>query len=215
MAQTKLDLKKSALIAGCVSALFALAAFCVALFGKRHITGLWFIALLCNGLYFCLARPYFATGEYKLQKTDNLLYWIFGAALLALVFPQSSWLAIILMALSAISCYIVVYADKVLEPKEYALALVGLAAAIYAVFGLLDAISSPAGSGFFAWLYRVLVSACLVGSAIFIVNDHLTDTDKNNIKDKAREVVSEVKDNAEELAEKISGKKAPEKEENE
>ncbi|MBQ1618221.1 MAG: hypothetical protein II095_01660 [Bacteroidales bacterium] len=199
MSESRIDLKKVAIIAGCASAVFSLIAFCSALFirGGGKCVPMWFLSTLCIGLYFCVARPYSATGSYKLQKADNLLYWIFGAALLALLFRQSSWLAIILMILSAIACYIVVFADKKLEPKEYTLALVGAAAAIYAVFGILDAV----GAGVFGFFARVLVSAALVLSAIFLVNDHLSEKEKELIKDKAqlvtdkaKELVGEVKD---------------------
>lgn len=207
MAENKMDLRKVAIIAGCVSAVFSLTAFIAALFTKNGgiCVSMWFASMLCIGLYFCLARPYFSTGAYKLDKADNLLYLIFGAALVALLFRQFSVLPIVLMALSAVACYIVVFADKKLEPKEYTLALVGLAAAIYAVFGILNF-----GGSAFGFLGRVLVSAALVLSAIFLVNDHLSDEDKDLIKekvkeagDKAKEVADNVSEKAKEMAEDV------------
>ena len=207
MAENKMDLRKVAIIAGCVSAVFSLTAFIAALFTKNGgiCVSMWFASMLCIGLYFCLARPYFSTGAYKLDKADNLLYLIFGAALVALLFRQFSVLPIVLMALSAVACYIVVFADKKLEPKEYTLALVGLAAAIYAVFGILNF-----GGSAFGFLGRVLVSAALVLSAIFLVNDHLSDNDREIIKekvkeagDKAKEVADNVSEKAKEMAEDV------------
>ena len=202
MATSKLDLKKVAVIAGCVSAVFSLAAFCAALFFKgKSCETLWFLSTLCIGLYFCVARPYFATGTYKLEKADNLLYWVFGAALVALLFSKSPWLSIILMALSAIACYIIVFADKKLEPKEYTLALVGLAACIYALFGILQAV----GAGVFGFFANVLVSAALVLAAIFLVNDHLSEKDKEFIKEKTQDVTEKAKEVANEVAENAKG----------
>ena len=210
MAENKMDLRKVAIIAGCVSAVFSLTAFIAALFTKNGgiCVSMWFASMLCIGLYFCLARPYFSTGAYKLDKADNLLYLIFGAALVALLFRQFSVLPIVLMALSAVACYIVVFADKKLEPKEYTLALVGLAAAIYAVFGILNF-----GGSAFGFLGRVLVSAALVLSAIFLVNDHLSDKDKDLIKekvkeagDKAKEVADNVSEKAKEVADTVADK---------
>lgn len=207
MAENKMDLRKVAIIAGCVSAVFSLIAFIAALFTKNGgiCVSMWFVSVLCIGLYFCLARPYFATGSYRLEKADNLLYWIFGAALVALLFRQFTWLPIVLMALSAVACYIVVFADKKLEPKEYTLALVGLAAAIYAVFGILNF-----GGAGFGFLGRVLVSAALVVSAIFLVNDHLSEKDIDMVKgtvkdvtDKAKEVAGTVADKAKEMVDDV------------
>lgn len=224
MAENKMDLRKVAIIAGCVSAVFSLIAFIAALFTRNGgiCLTMWFVSMLCIGLYFCLARPYFSTGSYKLEKADNLLYLIFGAALVALLFRQFTLLPIVLMALSAVACYIVVFADKKLEPKEYTLALVGIAAAIYVVFGILNF-----GGSAFGFLGRLLVSAALVLSAIFLVNDHLSDKDKELIKekvkdvgDKAKEVADNVADKAKEMAEDVKdavkrgGGDAPETPEN-
>ena len=76
------------------------------------------------------------------------------------------------------------------------------------VFGILNL-----GGSAFGFLGRLLVSAALVLSAIFLVNDHLSDKEKDLIKekvkdvgDKAKEVADNVTEKAKEVADNVADK---------
>jgi len=208
MSEKKTSIKTVAVIAGGIAAILALVALIVSfaihkthsdfgafewgsLSGLVGASKLWLWSLVVMGLYFCILRPYAKDKSLALPKEEQLLYFIFGGAVLAVLFhiayanglyDASSKkillvLAMMLMWLAAVACLKYVWADKKIESKEYALTAVGVGAVIYAIFSLIALVRVKVNYNFFDGMgllkcMYVLVSLALIAAAIFLIKDN-------------------------------------------
>jgi len=236
MSEKKTSIKTVAMLTGCIAAILALVAFLVSfgigskLGGLSCVPKLWFWSALVTGLYFCVLRPYFGKKSLALDKEDNLLYFIFGGFLLALLFHLSfvkglvvlnphkilMVLSMALMWLAAVACLKYVWADKKLEFKEYALAAIGVAALLYAVLGLIA--YCKVKTGFFGGISSIyssvkvlkftyiLISLALIAAACFLIQDNYDPEEIEAAKQAAVEAGEKAK-----VAAVAAGEKAKEK----